>query len=286
MNICIDTTTIERSSQRRPELAVDTQRSRTGFWILIGVLAVSGVSMAFIAIFGMFDTIAYSMVWRVFVADVYLIAALAAQHNWLRWCAWIGTGVTFLIGMANVFWEFTPADRWDDRFVYGDPSSGWNPWWGIENDVEVAAHLALGTILLLGFISLAYRWIANERLLRLVYVFMFVMGILSVLLGVFLVLDTPHRWNAPSWLGQLNAGLIILALTGAAIVIIAAFVQRKAVRARDAAAVATESHLSPVDADVRFAAPNEAASAAGMSPEELRALVRQYVDEYLEERQR
>lgn len=240
--------------------------------------------MAFIAIFGMFDTIAYSMVWRVFVADVYLIAALAAQHNWLRWAAWIGTGITFIIGMVNVFWDLVPADRWSGSYEYGDPSTGWNPWWGFEQDLEVAANLAVGTILLLGFISLAFRWIADERLLRSAYVFTFVTGILSVLLGVFLVLDTPYRWNAPSWFGQLNAGLIILALTGAAIVIIAAFVQRKAARIREEAVQAAPPEVAPVDTEARFASPSQGASLAGMSPDELRVLVRQYVDEYLRER--
>lgn len=253
---------------------------RTGFWILVGLLAASGVAMAFIVVFGEFDSVAYSLVWRVFVADLYLIASLAAQHRWLRLTAWIGTGVVFALGMVNVFWRFTPYWQWAEgrsSFRVGDESTGWSPWFGFEADLEYAAHLLLVGIVVLGFVSLAYRWVAGERVLRAVYTFTFVSGLLAVLLGAVLILDSPHRLNLDDWVRQLQAGITILALTAAAIVAIAAFVQRKT--ARQGVSESVERAVDPPT-------PSAEQTLAALTPEQLRALVRQYVDERLAERER
>lgn len=266
-------------------------RRRVGFWVLIGVLGVSGISMAFIAVFGLFDSTAFSLVWRVFVADLYLIASLAAQHRWLRWTAWIGTAVTFLLGLVNVFWRYTPYYEWADgrtNYTVGDSGSGWSPWFGFEGDLEASAHLILVGVILLGFVSLAYRWVAGERLLRAIYVFTFVSGLVSVLLGAVLILDSPFRWNLSSGWEQALAGFVILALTAMAIVIIAAFVQRNAARARvraaeGAQAAAIADGLVP-SAALSPAPSGSSVSAAGIADDELRVLVRTYVDEYLAER--
>jgi hypothetical protein len=269
------------------------ERRRTGFWLLLGLLALSGVSMAFIVIFGFFDSTAYSIVWRVFVADLYLIASFAAQHRWLRLTAWIGTGITFVIGLVNAFWQYTPYYRWAGgraSYTVGDEGTGWSPWFGFEQDLEAAAHLLLVTVLVLGFVSLAHRWIVGERVLHGIYVFTFIAALTAALIGAMLILDSPFRWDiGGDALGKVAAGISILALTGAAIVTIAAFVQRKAARARAAAehrgeriAAAVTDHLAaPGPAQ---AGASGAASPAGRSDAELRELVRGYVDEYLRER--
>jgi hypothetical protein len=281
--------------------------------VLIGLLAASGVAMAFIVVFGMFDSVAYSLVWRVFVADLYLIASLAAQHRWLRLTAWIGTGVTFLLGMVNVFWRFTPYWQWADGrdyYTVGDPRTGWSPWFGFEESLEYAAHLVLVGVVVLGFVSLAYRWVAGERVLRAVYVFTFAAGLLSVLLGAVLILDSPYRMGLDEWVGQLQAGITILALTAAAIVTIAAFVLRRAARSAERAGIpgipgtagsfAEQQRLAAVAQAAGAAAPLRASGTgsqapqaphtegalATLTPDELRALVRRYVDDYLAERER
>lgn len=286
------------------------ESSRTGFWVLIGLLAASGVAMAFIVVFGMFDSVAYSLVWRVFVADLYLIASLAAQHRWLRLTAWIATGVTFLLGMVNVFWRFTPYWEWTDgrsSFTVGDPRTGWSPWFGFEESLEYAAHLVLVGVVALGFVSLAYRWVAGERVLRAVYAFTFTAGLLSVLLGAVLILDSPYRMGLDEWVGQLQAGITILALTAAAIVTIAAFVLRRAARTAEhagsfasAGSFAEQQRLAAVAQAAGAAAPLPApgtgsqapqtppteGALARLTPDELRVLVRRYVDDYLAERER
>lgn len=254
---------------------------RTGFWWLIALLAASGVAMAIIVVFGMFESVAYSIVWRVFVADLYLIASLAAQHRWLRLAAWAGTAVTFVLGMVSVFWRYTPYWEWADgskSHTVGDSSTGWSPWFGFEDDLEISGHVIVVTFLLLGFVSFAYRWISAERLLRGIYVFTFVAGFAASLLGVVQILDSPFRMNLGDWIGQLQAGLVILALTAAAIVIIAAFVQRSASRSRQRKQGAVAARAAAVDAmGARDATGSE------LSHDELRTLVRGYVDEYLRE---
>lgn len=259
---------------------------KRGLWILIALLAVSGVSMALIVVFGLFDSIAYSLVWRVFVADLYLVASLAAQHTWLRRSIWVGTGVTFVLGLVSAFWEYTPyAEEWADHVygpVVGVRSSGWSPWHGFEADLEYAAHLAVCGLVLLGVLSFAYRWVARDRVLRAIYTVTFVLSGIALLLGVALILDSPWRWDLTEGWGRTEAALSILAFTGAAILIIAAILQRNAQR--------SERRPQEIpDTDKAAAAALAAAvggDTAGAADEELRSLVRQYVDEYLNERER
>ncbi len=254
-------------------------KSKRPFWVLIGLLAVSGVVMAFIVMFGMFDSVAYSLVWRVFVADLYLIASLTAQHTWLRRAAWVATGLTFLLGAVNVFWRYTPYWQWADgrsSMTSGDPSTGWSPWFGFEQDLEFAGHTVTIGLIVLSFISLAYRWVSNQRGLQGIYVFTFAAGLISIVLGVLLTLSHPYRMPIDSWVSQLMGGMVILTLTGAAIVTIGAFVQRRASRVdeRNSAVGSQESHPASGQAPQSLAA---------LSPDELRTLVRGYVDEYLTE---
>lgn len=274
-------------------MAKGNARSRTGFWVLIGLLAASGVAMALIVVFGLFESIAYSIVWRVFVADLYLIASLAAQHAWLRWATWIATGVTFLLGVMNAFWRYTPYYRWADgrtSYTVGDSSTGWSPWMGFNDDLEAAAHLIVVCFVVLGFVSLAHRWVAGERVLSLIYRCTFGLVLASAVLGSALVLDTPHRWNLSSVLGRVEAGIVILALTAAAIVIIGAFVQRRAALGRARAAgggIASPGGQFGSNGEHELRDPAEPRGQNGMSTrseEELRARVRSYVDEYLAQR--
>lgn len=263
-------------------------KKRTGFWVLIAILAVSGVLAALIVVFGAFDSIAYSIVWRVFVADLYLVASLAAQHTWLRRTAWIATGFTFVLGMVNVFWRFTPYYRWADgrsSYTVGDPSTGWSPWYGFNEDLEAAAHLILVGVIMLGFVSLAYRWISEERLMRGIYVATFVATCVSVLLCAILIVDSGHRWNLSEDLGRVAAGAAILALTAAAIVTIAAFVQRRAAKSavRDGRPVAPNPAAAVLPQALDTHVPGVPGSPAA-TDDELRSLVRGYVDEYLRER--
>lgn len=242
-------------------------RRRLGFWVLVGVLAASGVAMAFIVLFGLAESQAFSLTWRVFIADVFLIASLAAQHVWLRRAIWVGTAVTFLLGVLVTFW---PDDAY---YVEYDISSGLDSVqsqrtaFGLLNDLNTAAYIMLVALVVLGFLSLGYRYLHHERLLRLIYIATFVAG-----------LAAASSWAieaiAQSWLDSpVQLGILILALTAAAIVIIAALVQRKAWKDREAA---TPDRAAPVSG----------LTTARLDDPELRALVRRYVDEYLEERGR
>lgn len=258
--------------------------SKVGFWVLVGLLAASGVTMAFIAVLGVFDSVASSLVWRIFVADLYLIASFAAQHVWLRRAIWTATSITFVLGIVHVFWRFTPYWEWADgrsSFTVGDSSTGWSPWFGFEGDLEAAGHIAAVGLIMLGFVSLAYRWVAGQRIIRGIYTFTFAAGILSTLLSIVLILDSPHRMDLGSWLGELALGTAILALTGAAIVTISAFVQRRAARSEIHATAPTA--LEQRQANTGDAAPS---TLADLTTEQLRVLVRQHVDEYLSERGR
>lgn len=84
-----------------------TRRPGRGLWILIAILGASGVVMAFLTVLGSFDSFTGGMVWRILVADLYLIASLLAQHTWLRRAAWAGTALTFVFGIVNEVWRFT-----------------------------------------------------------------------------------------------------------------------------------------------------------------------------------
>ncbi|MCS4275723.1 hypothetical protein M2390_000884 [Mycetocola sp. BIGb0189] len=254
-------------------------RRRDIFWWLTGILAASGIAMAFIAASGVFDSVGYSLVWRVFTADLYLIASLAAQHVWLRRSIWVGTAATLAIGLINTFAHYIPAGapaRFETRS---------DRWFGVEQDVEVAANIIVITLIVLGFISLAYRWLAEDSVLRGTYVATFCLIVLGMLLTVIDIIDSPSRWGISQHFGQIQSGVFILAFTGAAIVTIGGFFLRKSAlgRMRDesvrAAALAAAKKLVPVPPSD----PGTVGITAG--EDELRALVRKYVDEYLAERE-
>lgn len=255
-------------------------RGKVGFWILIGLLAASGVTMALIAVFGWFDSAAFDLVWRVFLADVYIICSFAAQHVWLRRTVWIGAGITFAAGIVNVFWRYTPFYRpfgWSENEVWGDPSTGWDRWRHIESDIEMACHLLLVCAIVLGFVSLAYRWIVAERVLKVIYWVTFITGAAAALMGAIMMVGYYRFWRDDEGWSQTRLALFILALTGAAIVTIGGFVQRKAALAKAPEHAVGVSSL--------YEGVGVAAQRTG-NPDELRALVRQYVDEYLAEKDR
>lgn len=266
-------------------MTTTSERSKLGFWILVGLLAASGVSMALIAVFGWFDSAAFDLVWRVFLADVYIICSFAAQHAWLRRTIWVGAGITFVAGLVNVFWRYTSFYRpytWNEHEVWGDPSTGWDRWQGIESDIEMACHLLLVCAIVLGFVSFAYRWIVTERVLKAFYWFTFIAGATASLLGAFMLVGYWRFWQDYEELQQARLALFILALTGAAIVTIGGFVQRKAMLAR------VKEEPVVLGSMTAGTSPTIGVGAGGgevIHPDEMRALVRQYVDEYLAEKE-
>ena len=287
-------------TRRRETRMTAAQRSRTGFWILIGLLAASGLAMAFIVVFGMFESIAYSLVWRVFVADLYLIAVLAAQHAWLRWAAWIGIAVTFVLGIVNAFRQYARDQAWqagevDEDIVWGEPETGWDPWSGFSDDLEFACHQVLFFLIGLSIISFAYRWLRGERVLRGIYWFTFGASAVAAVLGFALILDGPGRWEFGDGFTDVFVAVLILALTAAAIVIIAGFVQRRTVLAREreaalvgpAAVPGAAMPPQPGTAAAEKATAQQGAPvrARGLDDPELRVLVREVVEEVLAERE-
>lgn len=246
-------------------------RPRRGFWTLIGILAVTGLAMAVIVIFGLTETKAFGLVGFLFLADLYLVLSLIARHRWLRITLWFGTVITFVLGVVTVFWP--EQEYYDQAWDSTVPFEEWTrTTYGLLVDSLYSLHTVFGTLLALGVISLAYRWIAKERLFRLVYVVMFVTAIVAAALwSVGIMLEGVDR------LGPYQLGMSILALTAAAIVVIAAFVQRNARVAAERTSVAAEQAVSAHTLGV----PQNAEEAAA-----LRALVREYVEEYLAERER
>ncbi len=253
-------------SEVREFAAVETekQKPRTAFWILVGVLALSGIVMAVIVFLGLTESKAFTLTGLIFLADVYLIISLAARHVWLQRTIWVGTALTFILGVVVAFWE-------EDNYYVGE----WSPdipydqmersVYGFLSDLTFGAHTILGCLLALGIISIAYRWIRRERILMAIYYFMFVAGVAAGLLwAIGYVLQFSDD------LIPLQLGVSILALTAAAITIIAGFVQRNAQQSLEQSRQAATL----------------AQAGGGMPDEELRTLVRQYVQEYLEERGR
>lgn len=255
--------------------------ARIRFWVFIGLLCATGVTMAFIAAFGFNDSIAFDIVWRVFVVLLYIVISFASQHRWLRLSTWTAIGITFVLGLVTVFSSslpFIPQQQRSGDYIWGDPTTGWNPWFGIEQDLEVAAHMICVGLLALGLLSLAYRWINEQPVLQGIYRATSILTLFSVLIGAVLIMDTRHRWNIFHQIERLEAGIVILALTGAAVVVIGAFVQRRSLH--------PESSREGISAGSAASAGSvsEKLQAAGWEEDELRALVRQYVDEYLDEK--
>lgn len=258
--------------------------ARIRFWVFIGLLSVTGVTMSFIAAFGFNDSVAFDIVWRVFLMLLYIVISFAAQHLWLRLVTWSAIGITFVIGLVNVFSRylpFIPQRHGGSIYTWGDPSTGWDPWFGIEQDVEFAAHMICVGLLALGLLSLAWHWIAGQRILQGFYRAAFIFTLLSLVLGAVLIIDTRHRWNIFHTFDQLEAGVVILALTATVITVIGAFVQWRTLRTRSSQ-VSSRSSAHPV------ATGNLSAKlqSEGLGEVEIRALVRQYVDEYLSEKPR
>lgn len=245
--------------------------SRIGFWVLIGILAVTGVAMAIIVAFGLTESKAFGLVGYLFLADFYLVVSLVARHKGLQRTIWVGTVLTFVLGVVLVFWPES------DYYVNAnDPNAGPDEWirtpYGLWHDIAFASHTVLGTLLALGLISLAYKSIVGERTIRAIYFFMFGTGLIAAALWAGGLL-----WEDSDGLLPYQLSVTILALTAAAIVIIAAFVQRNAQLAEERRSVAEIAH----------GAHGMVGAGGGLENEEaLRALVRQYVDEYLAERER
>lgn len=244
--------------------------ARLRFWVLIGLLAVTGVTMAFIAAFGLNDSTAFEIVWRVFVALLYLVVSFVATHTWLRLTIWASICVTFLLGLLSAFWRYTPfyvSYSSTSGYRYGDPASGWSPWMNLHYDVEAAAHgITLG-LLGLGLLSLAHRWIREQPVIRGVYYFTFGVSIIALVLGAGMMVDTRDRWDVFTGWDRIEAGLIILALTAAVIVVISAFVQWRGERRNAVSAPAAQR-----------------TDLSGLTEDELRQLVHRLVDERLEQR--
>lgn len=260
---------------------------KTGLSIIIAVLAVSGVAGAVIAVFGLFDSIAYSLLWRIFVADLYLLASLTARHLWLQRAAWISIAVALLAGIVNAFWKITPDYRRAEgstSYTVGDTASGWSPWFGIVGDIEAAAHILTIALLVLCFLSNAYRWLSNNRVLRNVYVFNVAMVLCFALLAMGNAIDSSVRWNLFVNSGPLMTGIAILVVTGCAILSIAATVFRAGSKHTFDTAPLFES--TQVSAAVAASKPvSSAGKLAGLNEAELRTLIREVVVEVLAERE-
>lgn len=253
--------------------------ARIRFWAFIGLLSATGVTMAFIAVFGFNDSVAFDIVWRVFLMLLYIVISFAAQHLWLSLVTWSAVGITFVIGLINVFSRylpFIPQRQSGSRYTWGDPSTGWNPWFGIEQDIEFAAHMICVGLLGLGLLSLAWRWIAGQRILQGFYRAAFIFALLGLVLGAVLIIDTRHRWNIFHIFDQLEAGVVILALTATVVSVIGAFVQWRTLSSEST----PHGAQGPSAADL-----SEKLQAAGLEEDEIRTLVRRYVEEYLEEKQ-
>ena len=252
--------------------------ARIRFWVFIGLLCATGVTMAFIAAFGFNDSIAFDIVWRVFVVLLYIVISFASQHLWLRLLTWSSIGITFVLGLINVFSRylpFIPQQQRSGDYRWGDPSTGWNPWFGIEQDLEVAAHMICVGLLGLGLLSLAYRWIMDQPVLRGIYWITIIFTLISLLIGAVLIMDSRYRWNIFPRIERLEAGIVILAMTGAVVVVIGAFVQRRSLRTYSS----NKNLPSPSTGSAQ-----EKLRAAGLDENEIRMLVRHYVDEYLQEK--
>lgn len=242
-------------------------RSRTGFWILIGILAATGLTMAFLVIFGLAESKASGLVGFLFLADLYLVVSLVARHRWLRLTLWAGTAISFVFGVVTVFW---PNREYyvDANNLSAYPDEWKRTTFGVLNDTLYAVHTVLAVLLALGIVSLAYKWIVKSRPFFAVYLAMFVTAIIAaVLWAIGFIIEGDDR------LGPYQLGTTILALTAAAIVVIAAFVMRNTQAAEERAANAAGGAMPGLPGD-----PTHDVA--------LRTLVRQYVDEYLAERER
>lgn len=127
----------------------------------------------------------------------------------------------------------------------------------------------------LGLLSLAYRWIMDQPVLQGIYWGTIVFTLISLLIGAVLIMDSRHRWNIFHQIERLEAGIVILAMTGAVIIVIGAFVQRRSIRADS-----SRENIPVVDTG----SAQEKLRAAGIDHDDIRALVRRYVDEYLDEK--
>lgn len=256
----IDTRVPGAAAEERP-------RSRMGFWILIGILAVTGLAMAFLVIFGLAESKASGLVGFLFLADLYLVVSLVARHRWLRLTLWVGTAISFVFGVVTVFWP--NRDYYVNSNNLGaDPDEWKRTTFGVLNDTLYAVHTVLAVLLALGIVSLAYRWIVKSRPFTVVYFAMFVTAIIAAILwAVGFIVEGDDR------LAPYQLGTSILALTAAAIVVIAAFVMRNTQAAEErASSEAARGVAHPLGSPEHDAA--------------LRALVREYVEEYLAERER
>ena len=237
-------------------------RPTARFWILIGLLAASGVAMAFIVAFGLSESKAFTVVWTICVADVYLIASLAARHRWLRFAIWVGTAIVFVGG---VIIAFIPQEE-QYRETATSTAGSWE-WertpYGVFVETVYSLHVLVIVLVLLGFVSLGYRFVCHERVLWVIYILTFITALAAALLITF---DLAVQPSADFYAGQVS--LSILAFTGAAIVIIGALVQRKAGQA------------GPVQTVTQSSFP-AGAGAIVVDHDELRALVRTIIAEEL-----
>lgn len=236
-------------------------------------LPLAGVVLAIAVLVGGTDTEQIMQTaGYIFLADIYIVASLAARHRWLRLTIWVTTAISLVVSLIwawypkgnHMYAEYTHQGEFIRKTLLGHFSS-----------VNITLHLCVVTFVLIGFFSFAWRFIASNRGFRIVYITAVIFGIGSWV--VFAIGENMHERT--DFVKRLNVAVIIIAITCMAVVVVGAIVtatqRRVAVR---------NGQAGSITAAGASAATGLAQTEGVVITPELEALITRIVDERITQR--
>lgn len=175
--------------------------------------------------------------WYVVLADIYLVASLVTRETWIRAATWVLTGVTTIYSMIYTWVEF--GDEW---MMWTESSPTRLTTYGLMNNVLLALHTLIVTLLLIGFLSRALPYAVERTWLRRMFSLTLVVGLLTWASWVVINFIPYQARNASLW-DQIAIALSILAASFAAVVIIGAITESARLKRLSGSSAVTEAEL-------------------------------------------
>lgn len=222
-----------------PAISSGTHAKKFLKTLLFSSLGLAGVVLATLVLVGsddMFNGVATALL--IIAADVYIIIGLFARHFWLRVSIWVFTAISFTLSLI-LTWVSMPEVRCgphDNMSLYAGCSPA-RTWYDTLTEFSYAGHIILGVLGGLGLVSLIWNRVKETRWVVVIYFISFVTAILAgILYAVDVVFSiSPDYWDNPGdfSFNQLPTSLLVLAVTGVAVVTLSAiFLKTRVVTAK------------------------------------------------------
>lgn len=163
----------------------------------------------------------------VFLLNLLVLISFVSPHVKLRFAQWIAIPIIGLLSAVFIWWDgnYGEEDYIGDTWVYQRTD------FEIFRDWSMGLWWVVAALAILSFFSKTWPLIKENVFLRYSYFFTYAMGLLAAVIAW---INTGVDGMEPETLVLVESVLVILALTGASIVIISAFVERSRLRSEAA----------------------------------------------------